>query len=197
MNEKNLFQKINEVKNAISKANLKKSWKNSFAKFEYYELSDFLPLLNEICDKNWIFNHISFEENKAVLEIINCDNPAQVVKYEVPTCELELKGCNKIQALGGVQTYSRRYLYITAYDICENDSFDAVTWDWDKNEKKEKSDFSNEDLEKITISTLEKNKTVEEFIEKCRTVKNISKEMEEKIKHKFSEVANSLFEDAK
>jgi hypothetical protein len=38
-----------------------------------------------------------------------------------------------------VQTYSRRYLYITAYDICENDSFDAVTGDGDKNQEKKKT----------------------------------------------------------
>lgn len=134
--QRNLFCKVNEVKEAIAKANLKKTWKNAFAKFDYYELWDFLPFLIEQCNEKWIFNHISFEENKATLEIINCEVPSQTIKFSIPTTEIELKGCNKIQALWGVQTYCRRYLYITAYDICESDSFDAVVGDGDKNTEK-------------------------------------------------------------
>jgi len=161
MTENNLFQKINKVKNAIAKANLKKSWKNGFAHFTYYELGDFLPLLIEQCEKVGIFNHITFEENKAVLEIIDTDNPTQTLKYEVPTCELELKWCNKIQALWGIQTYSRRYLYITAYDICESDSFDAVVWDWDKNTEK---------VEVKKLTTEKSKERLENFKKECEAL---------------------------
>jgi hypothetical protein len=96
----NIFQKINRVKLEIAKAGLKKSGKNAFAKFEYYELSDFLPTIIEACDKIGLFNHITYNENEAELEIINTDNPEQCIKYTSPITELELKGCNKIQALG-------------------------------------------------------------------------------------------------
>ena len=39
----------------------------------------------------------------------------------------ELKGCHAIQNLGAVQTYLRRYLWVTAMEIVENDALDAVT----------------------------------------------------------------------
>ena len=35
--------------------------------------------------------------------------------------DLEIKGLNKIQVLGGVETYQRRYLYLIAFDIVEGD----------------------------------------------------------------------------
>ena len=34
-----------------------------------------------------------------------------------------LKGCNEIQGLGAIQTYQRRYLYMNAFEISENDYY--------------------------------------------------------------------------
>jgi hypothetical protein len=39
---------------------------------------------------------------------------------------LDLKGCNEIQALGGIETYQRRYLYMLAFDFVESDLFDSI-----------------------------------------------------------------------
>jgi hypothetical protein len=61
------------------------------------------------------------------LEISNVENSEESVFYTSPMRELELKGCNQIQALGGVETYQRRYLYLNAFDLVENDTFDAVS----------------------------------------------------------------------
>ena len=58
--------------------------------------------------------------------IVNAENTDETISYITPTEELELKGCNKIQALGGTQTYLRRYLYMNAFDITENDLFDNI-----------------------------------------------------------------------
>ena len=69
------------------------------------------------------------------MKIINSDKPEEVEEYTSPMRDLELKGCNKIQALGGVETYSRRYLYMSAFDIIENDMFDVTSGK--ENEKKE------------------------------------------------------------
>ena len=35
--------------------------------------------------------------------------------------EIEMKGLNSMQTLGGIQTYQRRYLYMLVFDIVEND----------------------------------------------------------------------------
>jgi hypothetical protein len=41
--------------------------------------------------------------------------------------DANLKGCHPIQNLGAVETYSRRYLYVTALEIVEHDALDATT----------------------------------------------------------------------
>jgi hypothetical protein len=130
----NIYEKIQAVKQLLLSANPKKSGQNKFANYTYYELSDFLPILIGLCTENNLFTRVSFTNELATLEIINSEKPEERVEYTSPMRELELKGCNQIQALGGVETYSRRYLYMSAFDITENDMFDAVVTD--KVEKK-------------------------------------------------------------
>jgi hypothetical protein len=43
--------------------------------------------------------------------------------------QIAMKGANEIQSLGAVQTYSRRYLYLAALGIVENDVVDSKPLD--------------------------------------------------------------------
>jgi len=121
----NIFEKIQKAKELILEANLKKSGKNKFAGYTYYELSDLLPKIIQVCNELKLFTRVNFNDEFAILEIINIEKPEEKVEYTSPMKELVLKGANAIQALGGVQTYQRRYLYMSAFDIIENDMFDA------------------------------------------------------------------------
>ena len=51
--------------------------------------------------------------------------PTEQFSITSPMRTFELKGSNAIQVLGGIETYSRRYLYLAMFDIVESDSFDA------------------------------------------------------------------------
>lgn len=120
----NLYQKIQKIKKELSDKKLKKTGENKYSGFKYYELNDFVPALVELCDKYQVFTKFEFEREKAMLTIANSEDPSETITYSMPSEELELKGANKIQALGGIQTYLRRYLYMTAFDIVENEMFD-------------------------------------------------------------------------
>ena len=126
---KNIYQKIQMVKESILKENLKKSGENKYAGFKYYELADFTPSIIKLCNEVGLFTKITFSEELATLFIVNTDNSNEIEEYTSPMRNLVLKGCNEIQALGGVETYSRRYLYMSAFDIIENDMFDAKSGD--------------------------------------------------------------------
>lgn len=95
----NIYEKINEVKLRLLKANIKKSGVNHFAGFNYYELADFLPLIIQYCNELKLFTAPSFNKDLATLMIVNTEVPEEVVLYSSPMEELELKGCNKVQAL--------------------------------------------------------------------------------------------------
>lgn len=123
----NIYEKIQLIKKELLEANLKKSGENKFAGFKYYELSDFLPTIIKLCNEHKVFTRISFNNEVAILEVRNIEKPEEVIEYSSPMEQLELKGCNKVQALGGTETYNRRYLYQACFDIIENDMFDGTS----------------------------------------------------------------------
>ena len=123
----NIYEKIQIVKSEILKANPKKSGKNKFANYDYYELSDILPVIIESCAKHKLLTFPSFTNDVATLTAINAEAPEEKVVVESPMRDLEIKGANAIQSLGGIETYQRRYLYMALFDITENDMFDATT----------------------------------------------------------------------
>ncbi|NCC70928.1 hypothetical protein EOM09_05070 [bacterium] len=122
---KNIYEKINFIKYTISNSDIKKSGYNAFAKWSYMELSDFLPLIIKLMEENKLFSKIDYMSDKAILTIIDTETKEQIT-YESPMSSAELKGVHAIQNLGAVQTYLRRYLYVSAFDIVENDILDKT-----------------------------------------------------------------------
>ena len=121
-----IYEKLQKCRVALQEKKLKKSGKNTYAGFEYFELADFLPTVNEMFLENKLFSSFSMDSDKAYLTITDYEDKTQA-QFFTPIAELELKGCNKIQALGGTHTYLKRYLYINALEIIEADLFDRTT----------------------------------------------------------------------
>mgnify|MGYP004584906355 CR=1 FL=1 len=122
----NIYEKLQKIKLELLELNLKKSGQNKFAGFAYYELSDILPSIIKLCSDNQVFTAVTYNNEVAQLSAINAEKPEETVTISSPMRNLNLKGCNEIQSLGGVETYSRRYLYMTLFDITENDMFDCL-----------------------------------------------------------------------
>ena len=49
-----VYRKLQAVRYELSKLNLKKSGKNKFAGFEYFELGDFMPTAHKLMDLSLI-----------------------------------------------------------------------------------------------------------------------------------------------
>lgn len=103
---------------------VKKSGRNTFSKYNYFELDDIVPAKTEIFNELLLCDIVSFADTEATLTLVNIENPEETLVFTSPMRDLELKGANAVQLLGGVETYQRRYLYMTVLDIVENDSFD-------------------------------------------------------------------------
>ena len=126
MNKTNVYGKLSKIRFELQNKKLKKSGHNNFAGFKYYELGDFLPTINELSDKYGVVNIISYNREEAILEIIDIENSDSRITIKSPMSELTLKGAHPIQNLGAIETYQRRYLYLTAYEIVESDYLDAI-----------------------------------------------------------------------
>jgi hypothetical protein len=122
----NVYAKLQQARIELQSSELKKSGNNKFAGYNYFELSDFLPHINEIFHKLGLFSQISFTNDLATLTIVNTEKPDEQIVFTSPMAEANLKGCHPIQNLGAVETYNRRYLYVTALEIVEHDALDAT-----------------------------------------------------------------------
>ena len=114
----NVYSKLQSCRVELQKMNLSKSGKNSFSKYDYFELGDFLPKVNELFETHKLFSQFNMDKEKATLSITDTENESNIM-FSIPFEDLELKGANKVQALGGVNTYLKRYLYMNALEIVE------------------------------------------------------------------------------
>lgn len=134
----NIYQKLQKARVELQAKNLKKSGKNDYSNYDYFELSDFLPGVNDVCNKNGLATIFHFEKEKATLTIIDADNPESAILFETPIEMAAIKGSSTMQQIGGTQTYSRRYLYMMAFEIAETDIVDKSEVDMDKVEAEQK-----------------------------------------------------------
>ncbi len=122
----NIYGKLQQARIDLQSAELKKSGLNKFAGFQYFELADFLPTVNQIFHKHGLSSTVCFTSDSATLVLHDVENQESAT-FTCPVVVPTMKGCNEIQALGAMMTYTRRYLYVNALEIVEHDAIDATT----------------------------------------------------------------------
>jgi hypothetical protein len=119
-----VHKKLMNARMILQSMQLKKSGHNKFAGYQYFELGDFLPQINEIFHSQGLCGVISYTKDYADLTITDVDDGTCIVVTS-PMVEANLKGAHAIQNLGAVETYQRRYLWMTAMEIVEHDALDS------------------------------------------------------------------------
>lgn len=127
----NVFQKLAIARAELGNRPLKKSGVNKYAGYSYFELNDFIGEINKIFKELNLISVFNIKVNDlgvetAFLDIVNADNPTETITFEAGTAEAGMKGATPIQMLGAKHTYMRRYLWLEAMEIAENDAQDAI-----------------------------------------------------------------------
>lgn len=144
-----IYSKLAEARVRLQKKDLKKSGVNHFisvkvkigekngrAVYEdkpmpYFELSDFLPSINEIFKELGLCSIVSFTEQLATLTIFDSESDGKVEFTSpmpiVPTQNAKgnIAPNTLMQSIGALETYQRRYLYVAALEIVESDAIDS------------------------------------------------------------------------
>lgn len=120
----NIYEKMNQAKLALQAAGMKKSGRNEFSKYDYFELQDFLPMIIQLESELKFTCVVCFGVEQASLEIVDTEKPEDTILYTCPMSSANLKGMHEVQNLGAVQTYIKRYLYVNAFEIVEQDAID-------------------------------------------------------------------------
>jgi len=119
-----VHKKLMQARIKLQGIELTKSGHNKFAGYKYFELGDFLPAIQTIFNDIGLCGVVSYNTEYASLCITDTDD-GTVIVITSPMAEANLKGTHPIQNLGAVETYQRRYLWMTAMEIVEHDILDS------------------------------------------------------------------------
>ena len=122
----NIYEKLTAARLYFMNAGAKKSGRNEFAKYDYFELADILPIVNRAAKEIGFCCVVSFGAEEATLEFIDSEKPQDRIVFRSPMSTADLKNNHAVQNLGAVETYIRRYLYLAAFEIVESDAVDAA-----------------------------------------------------------------------
>lgn len=122
----NVYRKLSKARQMFHATELRKTGKNTFAGYSYFELGDFLVPALRIFEEVGLCAIISFDSETATMRIVNADDPADFTTITSPMGSAALKGCHEVQNIGAVETYQRRYLWVSALEIVEHDALDAT-----------------------------------------------------------------------
>ena len=121
-----VYKKLQEARCEMQRMTLKKTGENKFAGYSYFELGDFLPAINDLFKEQGLCGIVSFGVELATLKVVDVEDGTSV-EFTSPMGSAALKGCHEVQNIGAVETYQRRYLYVTALEIVEHDALDSTT----------------------------------------------------------------------
>jgi hypothetical protein len=113
-----------EARVRLQSTELKKSGLNKFAGYSYFELGDFIPAIQQIFYDVGLCGIVSFRSDYAELSIYDTED-GTMVTITSPMAEANLKGAHPIQNLGAMESYQRRYLWMTALELVEHDAIDS------------------------------------------------------------------------
>jgi hypothetical protein len=121
-----VYKKLQEARVRLHNTKLNKSGKNSYAKFNYFELGDFVPQVTSIFNDLGLCGVVSFTQDTAYLTVHNVDGEKDdFVTFTSPMVFASMDKTQPIQNLGSTHTYMRRYLWLMCMEIVENDLVDA------------------------------------------------------------------------
>lgn len=184
---KNLNESIISIRVKLQNSKLKKSGKNKFAGFDYFELKDFLPKLNELMLEEGVNDLFTIDEEQVTLTLIKGEErqtyKMPFTRFDTPLTFkkdkagnfikdkndewLQVPSMQDIQYLGALNTYYKRYLYLNAFGITDGEVIDNM---------------DNEELTSTKKSTTEK-KNVKASPKQIELIKTLVSDLDAMLKH--------------
>jgi len=120
-----VYKKLMQARVDLLSIDLKKSGRNTFQNYSYFELGDFIPHIQTIFNNVGLCGVVTFNTEYAQLCITDVDD-GTVIVITSPMADAALKGAQPIQLMGSIQTYQRRYLWMAAMELTEHDTIDMT-----------------------------------------------------------------------
>lgn len=161
-----VLTKLAEARKMFAANPPKKTGHNDEKNYDFFQLEDIVPSKNDIFYSLKLLDLITFDKEKAYLQLTDMESEESITFTSPMPNNLKSIQPNEIQAIGSIETYQRRYLYITALDVIEADPVDTF------NKKEKQAD--NQTQSKV-------NKPMDKDTKDKNTTKSNSKKEEETV----------------
>ena len=120
-----IYAKLMQARIEFHKIDIQKSGHNLFSDYRYFELSDFLIPAMQCMGNEGLVPVISFSVEYATMTVHDIET-GHVFVITSPMSSANLKACHEVQNLGAVESYERRYLWMTLMELVESDQAENV-----------------------------------------------------------------------
>ena len=131
METKNIYEKLAQARSLIHKTKVKKDGRNTYSGYDYFTpeqteglVFDACEAVNAICITSLKKDELGYFQ---VLDFVDLENPSgEKIHFELRTERPEIKATNLTQQMGGMDTYSERYIKMKVFQIKDNNlDFDS------------------------------------------------------------------------
>jgi len=180
---KNVLSKLATARVFIKSHPVKKDGRNDFSKYDYFTPEIVSKLVNDACVEANIICVFNLKQDTIGYygEVITTDlDSGEQLVTEMRTAKPEIKATNETQQMGGMNTYAKRYAFMSLFDIEDN----TIDFDSQDNSKPASKAPAASELPWLNKGTKEFDGAVEKLragsttIEKIRMVRKVSKEVE-------------------
>lgn len=120
---KEVYIQLMEARELIKQDDAKKDGENTYSDYEYFSPDNVSKLTHEACKNTGLITLFNMSESECKhegsLKIVHIES-GQEIEFKMPSDIPELKATNATQKMGGMYTYTRRYLLMNAFDISDN-----------------------------------------------------------------------------
>jgi len=183
---KNVLSKLATARLFIKSHPIKKDGRNEFSKYDYFTPEIVSKLVNEACIEANIICVFSLKQDVLSYygEIVTTDlETGEQLVTEMRTAKPMITATNETQQMGGMNTYAKRYAFMSLFDIEDN----TIDFDSQDNTKKQQQSQQQNDLPWLNEGTkefdgaLNKMKEGKSSIDALKKYFKISKKVQDKL----------------
>lgn len=124
------LNKLQKARSIIKNSDLTKKGKNDFSGYDYYTPEQVEDLVYKACEETNLICLTNLKKDEfgyfQELRLVDLDNIDDFIVFELRTEMPEIKATNASQQMGGMDTYSERYLKMKVFQIKDNNlDFDS------------------------------------------------------------------------
>ena len=126
----NIYEKLAEARKIIRETKLKKAGHNSYSGYDYFTPEQVETLVADASEKTKTICITSLHHGQygdfQELKFIDVEKPENKIDFVLATAMPEIQATNAAQQMGGMDTYSERYVKMKAFQIKDNNlDFDS------------------------------------------------------------------------